>query len=62
MNKFENKKLLTVPDLCEYLGMGATTVRKMLAEPNCPYVCRVGGRIFANKMILDKYIDSNTGR
>ena len=47
-NRYNNKKLLSVTDLCEYLGMGKTTIRKMLSEPN--------------KTILDKYIDQNTGR
>lgn len=61
-NRYNNKKLLSVTDLCEYLGMGKTTIRKMLSEQNCPYVCRINGRVFANKTILDKYIDQNTGR
>ncbi len=61
-NMFEKKKLLTIKEMCEYMSIGKTKARQLLAEPNCPYVFRLGGRIYANKTILDKYIDTNTGR
>ncbi len=54
-------KLLSISQFCKYMSIGQTTARKLLAEPNCPYRFRVGGKIFANKSILDKWIDSNTG-
>ena len=62
MEKQIDKKLLTVKDAAKYLSIGQTTMRKLLAEPNCPYVCKFGGRVFINKTILDKYIDSLTKR
>lgn len=55
-------KLLSVKQLCKYLNIGERTARKLLGEYDCPYVCRVGGRVFANKTVLDRWLDSNTGR
>lgn len=61
-NIYANKKLLTVKEVAAYLGMGETGVRKWLAEPTCTFVFRRGGRIYANKGLLDKYIDQHSGR
>lgn len=61
-DKFSEKKLLTVKQMCEYMSIGESTARKMLSEPNCTFVCRIGGRIYANRTMLDKYINANTGR
>lgn len=55
-------KLLSVKQFCKYMGIGQTTARKLLSAPDCTYCFRIGGKIFANKTILDKWIDSNTGR
>ncbi|MGN0106094.1 MAG: helix-turn-helix domain-containing protein [Hominilimicola sp.] len=55
-------KLLSVKEFCKYMGIGQTTARKLLSDPGCPYSFRLGGKIFANKTILDKWIDSRTGR
>lgn len=55
-------KLLSVKEFCKYMSIGQTTARQMLAKPNCPYVLRIGGKIFANKTVLDRWIDSQTGR
>lgn len=57
-----DRKLLSVKEFSSYINVSERTARTMLAEPNCPYVCRIRGRIFANKTILDKWIDNNTGR
>lgn len=59
---FSNQKLLTVKELCEYLAIGDSTARKLLSEPNCSFVFKLGGRYYANKTALDKWIDGNTGR
>ena len=61
-NNLIGKKLLSVKQMCEYMSIGESTARKLLANPSCPYVCKIEGRIFANKTVLDKWIDSNTGR
>ncbi len=58
----DEPKLLNVKEFCKYIGVGERTARKLLAEPNCSYVFRLGGKIMVNKTILDKWIDNNTGR
>ena len=55
------KRLLTVKDYCEYMSIGETVARRQLKAPNCPYACRIDGRVFADKNKLDKWIDQNTG-
>ena len=55
------QKLMTIKEFCKYMSIGDSTARKILSEPNCPYACRIRGRIFINKTILDKWIDNNTG-
>lgn len=55
-------KLLSVKQFCTYMNIGETTARKLLSAPDCPYRFRIGGKIFANKTILDRWIDSGTGR
>lgn len=55
-------KLLSIKQMCKYMDIGQTTARKLLSEPNCPYRFRIGGKIFANKTVLDKWIDSRTGK
>lgn len=55
-------KLLSIKQFCRYMDIGQTTARKLLSAPNCPYRLRIGGKIFANKTVLDKWIDSCTGK
>lgn len=55
-------KLLTVKQLAAYLSVSEKTARRLLHEPNCPYSCRVGKRLYANRNVLDKWIDSRTGK
>lgn len=52
-----DKKLLSVNEVCAYLGIGATKVREMLNSPTSTYTVRVGRRVMANKTLLDEYID-----
>ena len=61
MKEFENQKLLTTNELCKYLSISYQTARELLFEPNCPFVFKIKSRYYANKTILDKWIDSNTG-
>lgn len=60
INMTENvpdKKLLSVEEVCKYLGLGATKVREMLNSPTSTFTVRVGRRVMANKTMLDEYID-----
>ena len=55
-------KLLTVKEFCKYMGIGQTTARQMLSDPYCPYRIRIGGKVIANKTVLDRWIKSRTGK
>ena len=59
---FEEKALLTVKDMCKYMSIGESTASSLLSMANCPFVFRLRGRIYANKKVLDKWIEQNTGR
>ena len=55
------KKLLNVKETCEYLGLGENTVRKLLTTPKNPFTFRQGNRLYANRDLLDKWIDAKSG-
>ena len=55
------KALLTVPEMMEYTGWGENTVREELNHPRCTDVVRKGNRLYANRKLLDKYLDSIAG-
>ena len=44
-----------------YTGWGENTVRAELNHPACRYVVRKGNRMYANRKMLDKYLDSIAG-
>lgn len=56
-----DKKLLNVKEFCAYLGIGQTKARELLTKTDNPYTIRLGGRLYANKILLDKWIDSISG-
>lgn len=59
--RYVSKKLLNVKEMCEYLGLGENTVRKLLNTPKNGFTFRQGNRLYANKVMLDKWIDSKSG-
>lgn len=56
-----DKKLLNVKEFCEYLGIGETNARYLMTKTDNPYTVRIKGRLYANKILLDKQIDSISG-
>ena len=56
-----DKKLLNLKEFCQYLGIGQTKAREMMTKTNNPYTVRLNGRLYANKNLLDKWIDSISG-
>lgn len=58
---YKNKKLLTVKEVCDYLGLGENTVRKLLNTPKNGFTFRQGNRLYANKALLDKWVDGQSG-
>lgn len=55
------KALLNVSEMMAYTGWGENTVRDELNHPRCSYVIRKGNRLYANRKLLDKYVDSISG-
>ena len=55
------KGLLTVEEMMLYTGWGENTVRNELNHPRCTYVVRKGNRLYANRKLLDKYLNSISG-
>ena len=55
------RKLLDIENLCVYLSIGETQARKMLKSKDCQFSLRIGNRLYANKDVLDKWIDEKTG-
>lgn len=55
------KKLLNVQEIMLYTGFGESKVRQMLTYPKCTFVVRNGTKLYANRTLLDKYLDSISG-
>lgn len=56
-----DKRLLNFNEFCIYLGIGQTKARELMTKTNNPYTVRLGNRLYANKILLDKWIDSISG-
>lgn len=56
-----DKRLLTLKEMCSYLNIGQTKAREILNDDNCKFRVRIGNRLYANKVILDKWVDSISG-
>lgn len=64
MNKeipINEKALLTVDEMMLYTGWGENAVRAELNHPKCPYLVRKGNRLYANRKLLEKYLDAISG-
>ena len=59
--KLNEKALLNVQEMMVYTGWGENTVRNELNHPRCSYVVRKGNRLYANRKLLDKYLESISG-
>ena len=49
MENKEEKKLLTVKDLCAYLSIGDTKARELLHNPDNGFTVRIGNRLYAHR-------------
>ena len=54
------KKLLSLKELCSYLGIGETKARELVRGKN-GFGVRIGNRWYADKNKLDKWLDEHTG-
>lgn len=50
------KILLNVKEMCEYLGIGQTKARELLANSKNGFAIRIGNRLYAHKGRLDKWL------
>lgn len=53
----ETKELLTFPEFCDYIRIKPTLGKKIISNPNCRYLLRVGGKVLIYKKALDKEIE-----
>ena len=56
MDKIDKKALLNVKEMCEYLGIGQTKARELLADPKNSFTIRIGNRLYAHKGRLDTWL------
>lgn len=57
MEKKMDKALLNVAEFCEYTGLGQTKARSLLNDPQSTFTVRIGNRLYANKKLLDEWLD-----
>ena len=55
----QEKALLNIKELCEYLGIGQTKPRELLRGSN-GFGVKIGNRWYANKNELDMWIERET--
>lgn len=51
-----DKALLTINELCEYLGIGQTKARQLAADPKNNFTLRIGKKIYIHKERLDEWL------
>ena len=44
-----------------YLGIGQTKARELLHDPGCNFTVKIGNRLYANKLLVDKWLTSISG-
>lgn len=50
------KALLNLKEFCDYLGIKETKASYLMTKTNNSYTVRIGGRLYANKVLLDKWL------
>ena len=53
------KKLMTIDEFCEYVGIGKTKARELISNPCCKYDVRIGRRVYVHKELLDEELRKN---
>ncbi len=53
------KKLMTIGEFCEYVGIGKTKARELISNPCCKYVVRIGRRVYVHKELFDEELRKN---
>lgn len=52
-----DKALMNLKEVCGYLGIKETKAREILKRSDSPFTVRIGNRLYANKKLLDEYLD-----
>lgn len=55
-NKFDNKILLTIPELMEYTGFGEKKIRTLLNSPTSTFTVRNGNKLYAHKELFEDFL------
>ena len=55
-NKYNNKLLLTIPEIMEYTGFGEKKVRQLLTDPKSTYTIRNGNKLYAHKELFEDFL------
>ena len=56
------KILLNFNEVCAYLGLGKTKTREIMTKTKNPFTVRIGNRLYANKILLDRWINDKSGQ
>jgi len=56
----EDKRVLSVAEFAQYLGIGQTTARAILKDTRLGYRVKVGNTIMVNRKLLDEYLDKHS--
>lgn len=52
-----NKSLMNLNEVSHYLGIGKTKTREILKDRNCPFSLKIGNRWYADKRLLDNWLN-----
>ena len=52
-----DKALLSLKEVCEYTGWGATKTRSILNRRDSAFTVRVGNRLYVNKKLFDEWLE-----
>ena len=55
----EEKMLLSVDEFCDYVGIGKTKAKEVIANPCTKFVVRIGRRVFIHKELFDEELKKN---
>lgn len=54
--KIVDKKLLSLKEFCEYLGVGETKARELLKQPRNGFSLKIGSKWYVHKERLDRWL------